>query len=97
MMSFDCFKRYLEPHEPYLFELNLYKWGEPLMNKDIHRMIEHAQSRNIGTNMSSNFVLAKSDDLDNLIDAGLEHLVVSLDGTSQESYEKYLLYFYLSC
>ncbi len=89
MMSFECFQRYLEPHEPYLFEVNLYNWGEPLMNKDVHRMIAHAQSRNIGTNMSSNMVLATSNDLDNLIDAGLEHLTVSLDGTDQESYAKY--------
>ncbi len=89
MMSFECFKRYLDPHIPYLFELNLYNWGEPLMNKDVHRMIAYAQSHNIGTNMSSNMVLATSDDLDNLIDAGLEHLTVSLDGTDQESYAKY--------
>lgn len=89
MMSFECFQRYLEPHLPYLFEVNVHNWGESLINPEIFRMIEHAQSRNVGTNMSSNLVIAQPHHLDGLIDAGLEHLTVSLDGADQESYEKY--------
>lgn len=89
MMSFECFQRYLDPHVPYLFEVNVHNWGESLINKEIFRMIDYAQSRNVGTNMSSNLVIAQSDDLDKLIDAGLEHLTVSLDGADEESYLKY--------
>lgn len=89
MMSFECFQRYLDPHVPYLFEVNVHNWGESLINKEIFRMIDYAQSRNVGTNMSSNLVIAQPDDLDRLIDAGLEHLTVSLDGADEESYLKY--------
>ena len=89
MMSFDCFKRYFDPHAPYLFEVYLHNWGESLMNKDIFRMIEYAQARNVGTNLSSNMVTPTSQQLDGMIDAGLEYLVVSLDGVDQESYGRY--------
>lgn len=89
MMTLDCFKRWLEPHVPYLFEVNCHNWGESLINEDIFDMIAHAQSRNVGTNMSSNLVIAYDHHLDGLIDAGLEHLTVSVDGADEESYQKY--------
>lgn len=89
MLSFEHFKHYFDPHAPYLFETYLHNWGESLINKDVYRMIEYAQSRNVGTNLSSNFVIVKSDDLDNLLDCGLEYLVVSLDGATESSYSQY--------
>ena len=89
MMSFECFKRYIDPHIPYLFEVNVHNWGESLLNPEVFRMIDYAQSNNVGTNMSSNLVIAQEHHLDGLIEAGLEHLTVSLDGTDQASYEKY--------
>lgn len=89
MLSFEHFQRYFDPFAPYLFETNLHNWGESLLNKEVYRMIEYAQSRNVGTNLSSNFVKLDSTDLDNLLDSGLEYLVASVDGTTQEVYEKY--------
>lgn len=89
MMSFEHFEHYLEPHVPYLFEAYLHNWGESLLNKSVYRMIEHTQRKNVGTNLSSNLVIATSEDLDNLIDSGLEYLVVSLDGATSETYLKY--------
>jgi len=89
MMSFECFRRYFDPHIPYVFELYLHNWGESLMNKDVYKMIKYAQQHNVGTNLSSNLVLVDSTDIDQLLDSGLEYLVVSLDGIDQESYSKY--------
>lgn len=89
MMSFDHFKRYFDPFAPHLFEAYLHNWGESLMNREVYRMIEYAQSSNVGTNLSSNFVKVSSQDIDSLLDCGLEYLIISLDGTSQESYVQY--------
>lgn len=89
MMSLDCFKRYLDPHLPYLFEVIMHNWGESMINKDLFRMIEYAQSNNVGTNLSSNLVTTTSENIDAILDSGLEYLTVSLDGTSQEVYEVY--------
>lgn len=89
MMSLDCFKAYFDPLADHLFEAYLHNWGESLLNKEVFKMIQHAQSRNVGTNLSSNFSETTKSDLENLIDAGLEYLIVSLDGTSAEAYSKY--------
>jgi MoaA/NifB/PqqE/SkfB family radical SAM enzyme len=89
IMSLECFKRYLDPHVPYLFEVNVHNWGESMINKDLYKMIAYAQSRNVGTNLSSNLMIAQSDDLDGLLDSGLEYLTASIDGADQESYAKY--------
>ncbi|MCA9185531.1 MAG: radical SAM protein [Pirellulaceae bacterium] len=89
MMSLEQFQRYFDPFAPYLFEVNLHNWGESLLNKEVFQMIRYAQSRNVGTNLSSNFVKVDDQDIDNILDAGLEYLTISLDGTHQESYEKY--------
>lgn len=89
MMSLDCFKHYFDPHAPFLFEAYLHNWGESLINKDLFHMVEYAQQSNVGTNLSSNLVIATSEHLDNMIDSGLEYLVVSLDGASSDTYLKY--------
>lgn len=89
LLSFDEFKKYFDPLAPYLFEVSLHNWGEPLLNKQVYQMVEYAQGHNVGTNVSSNFLDVNSNDLDNLLASGLEYLVVSLDGTSQETYGKY--------
>jgi MoaA/NifB/PqqE/SkfB family radical SAM enzyme len=89
MMTLDCFRRWLEPHVPYLFEVNCHNWGESLINEAVFEMIAHAQAMNVGTNMSSNLVIAQDHHLDGLIEAGLEHLTVSVDGADQQSYERY--------
>ncbi len=89
MMSFEHFRHYFDPHIPYLFEVYMHNWGESLINKEVYRMIAYAQEHNVGTNLSSNLVILESDDIDNLLDCGLEYLVVSLDGTTPESYEQY--------
>ncbi len=89
MMSFEHFRHYFDPHIPYLFEVYMHNWGESLINKEVYRMIAYAQEHNVGTNLSSNLVILDSEDIDNLLDCGLEYLVVSLDGTTPESYEQY--------
>ncbi len=89
IMSFDDFKRYFDPHIPYLFEAYLHNWGESLINKETYRFIQYAQENNVGTNLSSNLVTLSSDDINNILDSGLEYLVASLDGVTAESYKQY--------
>ncbi len=89
MLSFEHFQKYFDPLAPHLFEAYLHNWGESLLNKQVYRMIEYAQQHNVGTNLSSNFYKTTSEDIDNLLECGLEYLVISLDGTSQETYGQY--------
>jgi len=89
MLSLEHFKQYFDPVADYLFEATMHNWGESLLNRHVFSMIEYAQSRNVGTNLSTNFSGATTGDLDNLLECGLEYLIVSLDGTSAESYSQY--------
>jgi MoaA/NifB/PqqE/SkfB family radical SAM enzyme len=89
MLSFAHFQKYFDAFSPYLFEAYMHNWGESLLNKQVYSMIDYAQKHDVGTNLSSNFVKLDSHDLDNIIDSGLEYLIVSLDGTSQQSYVEY--------
>jgi radical SAM protein with 4Fe4S-binding SPASM domain len=90
MMKFEDFTRLFAKVEPYALEVCLYNWGEPLLNKDVYRVIEHVARHNVGTTLSSNFSLTLGDDqLHALVRSGLENLTISLDGASQEVYEIY--------
>lgn len=89
MLSLEHFKHYFDPLAPYIFEAYMHNWGESLLNKQVYPMIEYAQQHNVGTNLSSNFVKVTSDDIDHLLESNLEYLVISLDGTSQETYSQY--------
>lgn len=90
MMTFDDFVTLFAKVEPYALEVCLYNWGEPFLNRDVFRIIEHVSTHNVGTNLSSNFSLVFSDEqLEEIVRSGLEYLIVSLDGTSQDVYEMY--------
>ena len=89
MLSFAQFREYFDRLAPYLFEVSLHNWGESLLNREVYSMIAYAQARNVGTNLSSNFSDATQSDLVSILDSGLEYLVVSLDGTTHDSYRQY--------
>ncbi|MBD3318022.1 MAG: radical SAM protein [Chitinivibrionales bacterium] len=88
-LDFERFRAVFDGLKHYLFEVNLYNWGEPFLNKDIYRMIAYAKAHNVGTSISSNLNIIKPDDLDSIISSGLEYLVVSLDATTPQVYDTY--------
>jgi MoaA/NifB/PqqE/SkfB family radical SAM enzyme len=86
-MTFENYRRLIEPLAPYLFQVFLYDWGEPFLNRDIYRIIGLNSQRNIGTVVSTNFNLPI--DAAQCVECGLEHLIISGDGITQEVYERY--------
>ena len=76
-MSLDLFERSVRDFLPYLVKVNLYDEGEPLLNKDLPKMIACLSRRKVATCVSSNFSLTLSDDyLRELLSCGLNHLIV---------------------
>ncbi|HJQ84543.1 MAG TPA: radical SAM protein, partial [Candidatus Binatia bacterium] len=74
----------------YLFELEFYNWGEPLLCKHIHTMVEEATARGISTTISTNFSFPwDAARAERLVTSGLTVLGVSIDGARQETYERY--------
>jgi radical SAM protein with 4Fe4S-binding SPASM domain len=91
LMSYETFRVLLDKISPYAVEMILHNWGEPFLNPDILRIIRSASNAGVGTTISSNLNLVhRGDDfLADVVDSGLDHLTVSLDGTTQDVYQIY--------
>ncbi|MEI6754643.1 MAG: radical SAM/SPASM domain-containing protein [Paludibacter sp.] len=85
----ELFKRLIDELKPTLTHLILYFQGEPLLNKHLHELIEYAHTARIFTSTSTNGQLLTKDNARLLVLSGLDKLIVSVDGTTQETYEKY--------
>jgi radical SAM protein with 4Fe4S-binding SPASM domain len=88
-MNLHTFSGILNETASYLYYLNLYLQGEPLLNPDIDKFISMAVRKNIYTTISTNGLLLDEDTCLKLVRAGLSRIVISLDGFSQPVYEKY--------
>ncbi len=89
IMSMETFTRIIDQLHPYVMQLNLFYLGEPFLCTHLPEMIRYARKHRIKVSVSSNMNVFDEMTAESLMDAKLDHLVVSLDGTSQESYVKY--------
>ncbi len=88
-MTIDDVKGVIDQTWEHLYFIQLYNWGEPMLNKDIFEIIRYAKSKNIFTMASSNMTALDEGKIDRLIDSGLDYLKVAVDGVSKESYSLY--------
>lgn len=91
LMKLRTFEAVLEKIRPYAIEVILHNWGEPFLNPDMLDIVRAAKAASIGTTISSNLNLVHRGDafLHEVVDCGLDHLTVSIDGTTQAVYEAY--------
>ena len=90
VMSLALFKDSIRDFLPYLVKVNLYDEGEPLLNKNIPKMVDHLHRNKIATCISSNFSFKITDEyMKELLSCGLDRLIVAIDGATQESYAEY--------
>ena len=89
-LGYDDFVKIVEPIKDYLVGISLSARGEPTLCKDLFKMIRYCSDNNIGTDIASNLSKPFSDeDIEASVDSGLDHVLVALDGTTQEVYEMY--------
>jgi len=89
ILSLENFKKILDELGPYLIHIDFCNWGEPLLNKEIYKMIKYTKQYNVDTKVDSNFNYFGEKDAEEMILSGLDKLIVSIDGTTQETYSKY--------
>ncbi len=63
-------------------------WGEPLMHKNLFRMIATARSEACTVTCTTNGTALNEENAHRLIDAGLNVLTISIDGITQRVYEQ---------
>jgi radical SAM protein with 4Fe4S-binding SPASM domain len=89
-MSLDRFRSIIDEIGDYLLFIQLWGFGEPFMNRDIFSMIQYAKSRGIKIITSTNgHFFEDQDNIDKLLNSGLDYLIFALDGADRETYEKY--------
>lgn len=88
-MYLEEFRKILDKLSPNLFYLTLYFQGEPLLNPHFTEMVKLARRNNIFVATSTNGHFLDDRNVDEIIKCGLNHLIISLDGLDQQTYEKY--------
>ena len=67
----------------------LYGLGEPMLDRRIFDLLRRCKSLGLGTVLSSNATLLNAERRSKLLDAGCDHLLIGLDGVTQETYGYY--------
>lgn len=88
-MDFEHFKTIIDNSYKSFSAVVLYWTNEPLMNKDLVNMVRYCNELNLYTFISTNVMLLTGNKFKELIKAGLDELLVCVDGFSSETYEPF--------
>jgi radical SAM protein with 4Fe4S-binding SPASM domain len=89
LLKLALFKKVMDECGPYLWEIDLYNWGEPLLNKELCEMVKYAKTYKVRVAISTNLNHFNDSICSDLVLSGVDEVIVSLDGASQESVSRY--------
>lgn len=89
MLQDDFFKRTIDDIHKELLYLIFYFQGEPYLNPDFLEMVKYASSKKIYTATSTNAHYLTDDVARKTVESGLDRLIISIDGTTQDVYQQY--------
>ena len=89
LMPLSIFERVLEQVQATAHTMQFYFQGEPLLNKQLPEMIVAAHKAGLYTIVSTNAQSLSQDMANALVQSGLNRIIVSIDGFSEESYQAY--------
>jgi radical SAM protein with 4Fe4S-binding SPASM domain len=89
MLQRDFFKETIDQLAPHLSYLVFYFQGEPFLNPGFLEMVRYAAGKKIYTATSTNAHYLKDDVAKRTVESGLDRLIISIDGTTQDTYKQY--------
>jgi radical SAM protein with 4Fe4S-binding SPASM domain len=89
MLQQALFKSVIDQLASSLSYLIFYFQGEPYLNPEFLEMVEYASSKRIYTATSTNGHFLSDEAARRTVASGLDRLIISIDGTTQETYESY--------
>jgi len=89
MLDNRFFRQTIDEMHRELFYLIFYFQGEPYLNPAFLEMVQYASSKNIYTATSTNAHYLTEENAKKTIESGLDRLIISIDGTTQEVYQQY--------
>jgi len=89
-LDLDNYKNLLDEIGPFIYQVQLWNQGEPFLNKNFLDFVRYAKTKGIMVQTSTNGHFIRTDEAaEDVVESGLDQLIFSMDGTNQETYEKY--------
>ncbi len=89
MLQPAFFEKSIDQLASKLMYLTFYFQGEPYLNQNFLQMVKYASKKRIYTSTSTNAHYLNDKNAKETIESGLNRLIISIDGTTQETYEQY--------
>ena len=89
MLENSFFQKTIDEIHKELLYLIFYFQGEPYLNPDFLAMVKYASDKNIYTATSTNAHYLTDEVAKRTVESGLDRLIISIDGTTQEVYQQY--------
>jgi radical SAM protein with 4Fe4S-binding SPASM domain len=89
MLEQSFFRQTIDEVYKDILYLIFYFQGEPFLNKNFLDMVQYASAKGIYTATSTNAHYLNDDVAKRTVESGLDRLIISIDGTTQEVYEQY--------
>ncbi len=86
-MDLQIFRKVVDELYRYSTMLILWNQGEPFLHKDFLEMVRYASDKKLFTMVSTNANIDM--DADAIVRSGLDSMIISLDGATQATYNKY--------
>jgi radical SAM protein with 4Fe4S-binding SPASM domain len=88
-LSVDFYKKFLNEVQKDLIYLYFYFQGEPYLHPDFLSLVKAASEKKIYTVTSTNAHFLSPRKATETVQSGLDRILISIDGASQETYESY--------
>ncbi len=89
MLQKDFFRQTIDEIHKELLYLIFYFQGEPYLNTGFLEMVKYASDKGIYTATSTNAHYLNDEAARKTVESGLDRLIISIDGTTQETYKQY--------
>ena len=85
----DLFHKIIDELHPWLTNLTFYFQGEPFLHPQFLDLISYASERGVYQTTSTNAHFLDPKTAQQVVKSGLDRIIISIDGLSQDIYEKY--------
>lgn len=89
MLDATLYKKVIDELAPTTMYLILYFQGEPFLHPEFFSLVKHASLKKIYTATSTNGHYLTEANAEKIVISGLDRLIISIDGTTQDTYESY--------
>lgn len=89
MLQKDFFRQTIDDIHKDILYLIFYFQGEPFLNREFLEMVKYAADKKIYTATSTNAHYLTDEIAKKTVESGLDRLIISIDGTTQDVYRQY--------